>query len=114
MGQKICQEIVGLVLDSQSIYGLNRIKQITGNTALIIAFSSIGQLQQVMSKGGNVKATIGKIKKSEWVSYADAMKALPQMVKNRIRQIAEMQQLKHMDDYKQSKFWEGIENGCRP
>lgn len=109
-----CENIVGLQLDSESTAAIERIKRRNQAGQLLAMALSAGVLNSIFTKSnaGNVAWNISQ---TDWQLYAQAMRSIPDITRNAIRNDAQQMQLTYnmRNNRKLEKFWEGIANGCQ-
>lgn len=107
----VCPNISNLQLDREDELALEEIRRLrqAGNT-LQIALSS-GVLATIFL-GSHAPEAVYNIYSTDWVLFATAITAVPELVRYRIRQIAKFQQLRPGLTDQQRQFWKAIDYGC--
>lgn len=109
-----CKPIPGLELDDDSLQALKRIqKKITSGKFLATAVS-VGVFSNIFTKN-NLPLASYNVTQTDWVLYAQSMKAVPAIVKAAVRQEIEQMVVNYQLNYnhKHLLFWKGMYDGCQ-
>ena len=106
-----CTSISGLRLDQASKEGLQRIHRIHNLSNVLATTMAAGTLTNIFA-GNGAGESIYNISTNDWQTFAKAVRAIPDIAQNRIRQEASLQVLEHGNDIKQERFWKAIYDGC--
>jgi len=101
--------IVRFSLSSKAaIKDIRRIRE----AANVLASALAGSVLLEIFAGNGALNSANKIRKKDWETWAEAMRAVPNMARKRIKFIAQ-EQLLQFPMKSERKFWEAIDHGCR-
>jgi hypothetical protein len=109
-----CKPIPGLILDDESYQALRRIKKTITSGKFLATAVSVGVFSNIFTKN-NVALASYNVTQTDWVLYAQSMKAIPIIVKTTIRKEIEQMVINYQLNYsrKHLLFWKGMYDGCQ-
>ena len=113
MSAMICKPIPGLVLDDKSKAALKRIQKIITSGNYLASAISVGVFSNIFSRSSVPQASYN-VTQTDWYLYAQAMKAVPIIVKSSVQKEIELMVIEYELNYnaKHLQFWKGMYNGC--
>jgi len=109
-----CKPIPSHILDDDSLQSLKRIKKIITSGKFLAKTVSVGVFSNIFTKN-NVSLASYNVTQTDWVLYAQSMKAVPIIVKTTIRKEIERMIMNYQLNYshKHLLFWKGMYDGCQ-
>jgi hypothetical protein len=108
-----CEPIFSLVLDDKSRNTLESIKKKHAFGGALAGVVTLGVVSNIFTNSNSAQAAYN-ISHTDWVLYANAMKAVPVITRRAIEKDVEQMIVHYKINYdrKHLKFWEGIYSGC--
>jgi len=106
-----CPTIIGLKFDSNSISGIERLKNISELSAKLKSIIAIGAVANIFI-GNQAPAVIFNIYSSDWQALHDSIDSISLIKKRAILTEVTNQMFNHTHDINQHNFWKAIYNGC--
>jgi hypothetical protein len=110
-----CPRIDGLVFNEESIKAIEKIKAMRDNRKYLEKFLVGGTFVSIFTGSGPLQASYG-VASTDWYYLAQALRAAPTFVRDRIRLQAEIMVVRlqgaRQPDNKQLQFWMAVANGC--
>lgn len=105
-----CQSIDGLKLDNESLRAIEEIRRKRNLAEYLTSTLSSGVLATILTTGKPLLMSYN-IYQSDFQAFANAMFAVPVILRGEIEKIAGRQLIRSLDP-KQRSFWKGIYYGC--
>ncbi len=106
-----CPDISMLRFSHSGEAAIKRIKQIQGAANALSSVLTGSVLLEIFA-GNRVLGSANNIRKKDWETWAEAMRAVPNVVSRQINFIAQEQLMQPLAT-DEKEFWEAVLDGCR-
>ncbi|SEB04143.1 hypothetical protein [Alkalimonas amylolytica] len=107
-----CPDLNSLVLSERDFEVINEIRRIHQNGRLLERALPAGVMATIFVGSNSMQASYN-ITTTDWEMFAQAMAALPNIVRTRVYQQANLRRLERGITPQQSLFWRAVADGCR-
>src|SRR5690606_41662813 len=107
----VCPVIYGLTFACRSRQVIDRRRDISEISSLLAEFLGYGTSANIFLGNGFIESSYN-ITSQDWTLFAQAMRGIPEIARDRIELEASLQALDHFNSPDEKKFWEAVANGC--